>query len=139
MYNNYNPYMYQQQIPYQQQTQNSFPVTQPVTQAPMTNTNTINGRFVNDFNEIKADEIPMNGSKSVFIKGDLSEVAVKCWNNNGTIDTSIYQLKQEEQPKIDVFTRVDLELLEEKISKLETRFNRIEKSIKENIKWWIKI
>lgn len=49
-------------------------------------TNGINGRVVDNFDSISVNEVPMTGI-SVFPKTDLSEVVVKKWTPNGTIQT----------------------------------------------------
>lgn len=111
--------------PYNQQLYNNFPyqpyVQQPINQVANTNcipTSTLNGRFVGDFNEIKPDEIPMNGTQAVFVQNDLNKICLKKWSANGSIDTSIYELVQQKQP--NVFDSIDYDLLEKRISKLET-------------------
>ncbi|MCR5254612.1 MAG: hypothetical protein K6D96_01650 [Acetatifactor sp.] len=43
------------------------------------------GKIVNDFNEIMANDVPMNGSYAFFIKGDLSEVQARAWSPDGRI------------------------------------------------------
>lgn len=102
---------------------------------PISSMSTINGRFVNDFNEIRPDEISMSGTPSIFINNDLSQICVKKWLANGCIDTSIYELKQEENKKT-IFDSIDYELLEEKINKIDSSFSkridRLERLIKKN-------
>lgn len=109
---------------------NNQPISQPV--ADTHNVSMINGRFVNDFNDIKPDEIPMNGTKAVFIKNDLSSVCVKSWSANGTIDTSLFDLKEEKPATL--FNNIDYEILEDKLNKMDTlfskRIDRLEKLVK---------
>lgn len=50
----------------------------------------INGRPVDNLEEITAGEVPLNGSLAVFPKRDGSVVYVKSMNGNGTIDTKLY-------------------------------------------------
>lgn len=45
--------------------------------------NGMSGRYVNDFSEITANDVPMNGQGEVFVKNDLSEVQIRAWNANG--------------------------------------------------------
>jgi len=73
-----NPYV-QQMIPQPPQAQ--FPVNNP----------TLNGRMVADFSGINASEVPMDGSKAVFPKQDLSEICIKYWKADGTIETLRYK------------------------------------------------
>ena len=125
---NYQPYYNPYSQPY---VQNSQVYSQPIQQ--LNNTPSLNGRFVNDFNDIKPDEIPMNGTQSIFIKNDLSQICVKKWSANGCIDTDIYELKQEEN-KSNIFDNIDYEILENKINKMDVSFSkrldRLEKLMK---------
>lgn len=50
----------------------------------------INGRSVDNLEEITAQEVPMNGSLAIFPKKDGSIIYVKSTNGNGTIDTKYY-------------------------------------------------
>lgn len=43
----------------------------------------IAGRYVNDFNEITANDVPMNGSPAIFAKNDRSEIQMREWSPNG--------------------------------------------------------
>lgn len=49
------------------------------------------GRVVNDFAEITANDVPMNGSAAFFPKADGSELQVRSWAANGTIQTVVYR------------------------------------------------
>lgn len=51
----------------------------------------INGRIVQAVENINANEVPMDGSMAFFPKQDLSEIYVKGWNANGTINTIVYK------------------------------------------------
>lgn len=96
-----NPYMgnqYMQQIPryngmqYQQMQQ---PVYQnPVQQAPTQQQAAVPqliGRTVNSVDEITANDVPMNYPYAIFPKNDLSEVYLKSWTPNGTIQTITFK------------------------------------------------
>lgn len=49
------------------------------------------GRAVNDFSEIKADDVPMNGTPAIFIKNDMSEIEVRVWCKDGLIRPTSYK------------------------------------------------
>lgn len=49
------------------------------------------GRVVNDFSEITANDVPMNGNAAFFPKADGSELQVRSWSANGTIQTVVYK------------------------------------------------
>lgn len=50
------------------------------------------GRTVNNENEIRPDEVPMDGSVAFFPQADRSCIYAKYWNNNGLIDKRVYVL-----------------------------------------------
>lgn len=74
------PNAFQNQIPQNQQ----FPMNQQMVQ------NLLNGRTVNSIEEITANDVPMNVPYSIFPKNDLSQIYIKSWNANGTIQTIAY-------------------------------------------------
>lgn len=91
-----NPYM--DRMNFLQNYQQSL--QQPVAgmQMPLTNQQDmpqqpagINGRVVQTVENINANEVPMDGSMAFFPKQDLSEIYVKGWNANGTINTIVYK------------------------------------------------
>lgn len=62
------------------------------------------GRVVNSPDDIRASEIPMDGTVAVFPASDYSYVVLKAWNSNGSIQTEIYQhvnpnAEKQEDPK----------------------------------------
>lgn len=69
----------------------AYPTYMPTsTFQPNVQPSLINGRSVNNLEEITAQEVPMNGSLAVFPKKDGSIIYVKSTNGNGTIDTKKY-------------------------------------------------
>ena len=64
-------------------------------------------RFVNNFNEIQINEIPMDGKYALFAKSDMSEIQARAWNSNGTISVLEYSLKQ--APKTETTENVPQE------------------------------
>lgn len=50
----------------------------------------INGRSVDNIEEVTAGEVPLNGSLAIFPKKDGSVIYVKSMNANGIIDTKYY-------------------------------------------------
>lgn len=86
-----NPYMdrmnflqnYQQSLQQQPMQMNQQPIPQQIVG--------INGRIVQAVENINANEVPMDGSMAFFPKQDLSEIYVKGWNANGTINTIVYK------------------------------------------------
>lgn len=143
-----NPYM--DKMNFLQNYQQSL--QQPVAgmQMPLTNQQAmpqqiagVNGRIVQAVENINANEVPMDGSMAFFPKQDLSEIYVKGWNANGTINTIVYKpytapkdnqtvnsMANTENAKFtlsDESTQLFLnkfEELSEKIGQLEDRFDK---------------
>lgn len=103
----------------------------------------INGRVVQSVENINANEVPMDGSMAFFPRQDLSEIYVKGWNADGTINTIVYKpytapkdnqttnsMANTENAKFtlsDESTQLFLnkfEELSEKIGQLEDRFDK---------------
>lgn len=78
----YNPYM-RNQIVSPQQDMVRTPVVQP--------TMGITGRYVQDANQVTANEVPMDGNFAFFPKEDLSEIYAKCWSADGQIKTIAFK------------------------------------------------
>lgn len=143
-----NPYM--DRMNFLQNYQQSL--QQPVvgTQMPLANQQPmpqqiagINGRMVQAVENINANEVPMDGSMAFFPKQDMSEIYVKGWNADGTINTIVYKpyaapkdnqtvnsMVNTENAKFtlsDESTQLFLnkfEELSEKIGQLEDRFDK---------------
>lgn len=107
-----NPYM---RPPIQQPAPNLSQISQQQNPQPqMQRPTVLPGRFIENDNEVRPNEVPMDGSISVFPKRDLSAVILKSWNSNGTIDSVRYVLDIpiQEDPKPDsfqqeIFSRLD--------------------------------
>lgn len=79
--------MYQPQnyySPYFQQQQQIF------------NAPSLSGKMVNDFSEIMASDVPMDGRVALFPKNDYSEIHLKTWGRDGRINTIMYRPVQSE-------------------------------------------
>lgn len=80
----YNPMQNVQQRLLQEQMQ-----PQQVQQtAPMSG---IVGKMVGRIEDIAPQDVPMTGAPAFFPKQDLSEIYVKSWNSNGTLDTVVFK------------------------------------------------
>lgn len=84
--NSYQP-QYNQFSGYQQQ----FPQQQSMFQQ-----NNLAGRFVQNAEQIGVNDVPMNGTYSIFPKSDMTEIYAKSWDGNGNIQTLTYRLVQED-------------------------------------------
>lgn len=126
---------YQQSLQQQPVQMNQQPMPQQIAG--------INGRVVQAVENINANEVPMDGSMAFFPKQDMSEIYVKGWNADGTINTIVYKPYTEPggsnagNPTADIenakFTLSDestqlfmnkFEELSEKIGQLEDRFDK---------------
>lgn len=92
----------------------------------------ISGKYVNDFNEITASDIPMN-SPAIFAKNDRSEIQIREWNPNGQITTTLFKAVIEPQEKEIIpqpaFNPNEvLEPIIEKLAELEDKIDKIPKS-----------
>ena len=139
-------------MPYQQPMMNYTPNYGAYQYNPMANyqryqqpepTQGISGRVVQAVENINANEVPMDGSMAFFPKQDMSEIYVKGWNADGTINTIVYKpytapkdnqavnsMINTENAKFtlsDESTQLFLnkfEELSEKIGQLEDRFDK---------------
>lgn len=92
------------------------------------------GRVVNDFSEVKADDVPMNGTPAIFIKNDMSEIEVRVWGNDGLIHPTPYKPILEQKQQEDTNTpQMDFNALNEDVRALRedilARLDSIEKSV----------
>lgn len=138
-----NPYM--DRMSQLQQYQQNLQMQQPQFQGQPMQAPGIIGRVVNDFSEITANDVPMNGNAAFFPKADGSELQVRSWASNGTIQTIVYkpvleqnQAEAANTPQMDFNAlnedvralREDIkdvrEMLEKSISKTNTRAKKAE-------------
>lgn len=137
-YQNFNSQM---QNPYlerlnqlQQYQQQNMQMQQPQFPGQPAQSPGIIGRIVNDFSEITANDVPMNGNAAFFPKADGSELQVRSWSSNGTIQTVVYKPVFEQNgadgtntPQMDFNAlNEDVRALREEIS---ARFDRLEQSM----------
>lgn len=128
MTNQVYPMMYQQPNPYiermgnlqQFQHQLQMPVQQQPNQA-------IHSRFVDGFENITANDVPMNGG-ALFIKNDGSEIQVRQWNANGTISKTSYL------PQIDALDDNTVKLSTDDFASQINAFNDVLRGIQEDVK-----
>lgn len=137
-YQNFNPPM--QQNPYTerlnqlQQYQQNMQMQQPQFPGQTAQTPGIIGRIVNDFAEITANDVPMNGNAAFFPKSDGTELQVRSWTPNGTIQTVVYRPILEQNPSETTNTpQMDFNALNEDVRALRediiARLDRLEQSM----------
>lgn len=118
------PNTFQNQIPQNQQF--------PMNQQPVANP--LNGRIVNSIEEITANDVPMNVPYSIFPKNDLSQIYIKSWNANGTIQTIAYAPIQPENTEQSTnIPQTDFNSLNEDVralrQEISERFDKLESSM----------
>ena len=127
-----NPYI--DRMSQMQQYQQNMQMNQPQFQMQSPQPSGINGRVVNDFSEITASDVPMNGSAAFFPKSDGAEIQVRAWSPNGTIQTVIYRPVFEQNGSDGTNTpQMDFNALNEDVRALReeitARFDKLEQSI----------
>lgn len=83
---------------------------------------TIQGKVVDNPDMVRVSEVPFGGF-GVFPKGDLSEIYVKSWNNNGTTQINTYRPVQIEETQ-----EVKEESLSQKIDELNKKLDTLMKN-----------
>ena len=59
---------------------------------------TLPGKLISSMQDIKPNEIPFDGSPSIFPASDFSCIFVKAWGQDGNIQTVKYVPEQQQQP-----------------------------------------
>lgn len=131
-----NPYLqqrfYQQPQQYQQMQQIQQP-TQQIQQPQFQSQQLpqLIGRPVNQVEEITANDVPMNAPYALFPKSDLSEIYLKSWTANGTIQTIAFKPVQMNQADNSLRNQSELKigLTEDVTQALMSQFEELKKKI----------
>lgn len=137
IYQNFNPQInnpYLDRMNQLQQYQQSLQGTQMSLPNQQAQPQGIIGRVVNDFNEITANDVPMNGNAAFFPKADGSELQVRSWAANGTIQTVVYKpILEQNQADGTNIPQNDFTALNDGINafreEILSRLDNIEKSV----------
>lgn len=81
------------------------------------------GRIINNPNEIRPNEVPMDGTPSVFLLNDASGVLVKWWTADGQLHTQVFTPQMPEMASVGMPT-------DEFQKEVFDRFDKIEKQLK---------
>lgn len=127
-----NPYM--DRMNQLQQYQQNLQMPQPQFQSQPMQAPGIIGRVVNDFSEITANDVPMNGNAAFFPKADGSELQVRSWSSNGAIQTVVYKpVLEQNQAESANIPQMDFNALNEDVRALRediiARLDRLEQSM----------
>lgn len=138
-----NPYLqqrfYQQPQQYQQMQQLQQP-TQQIQQPQFQSQQLpqLIGRPVNQVEEITANDVPMNAPYALFPKSDLSEIYLKSWTANGTIQTIAFKPAQMNQADNSLRNQSELKIgltedvtqaLMSQFEELKNKIDRLEQSM----------
>ena len=155
-----NPYMngYQMQAPVYQppmqdrlaQLQNQYQAAVPQPQAMQIPQNTqqplqmqyiqqqqMTGRYVNDFSDITANDVPMDGRWAIFAKNDMSEIQARAWSPEGKIVPVVFKpvieennekAKENEKLKIDLSDETTQAFMK-RFDDISDRLEKVEKTI----------
>lgn len=94
----------------------------------------LNGKVVDDFNIITANDVPMDGNGAIFIKKDGSEIQLRNWAANGTIQTASYKpILAPQNSNADILSseseKLKIGLSDEATEAFMKRFDDIEKRL----------
>lgn len=114
---------YQATMP-QMYSQIPQPVQQPQTMAPQQPP--MVGRYVNDFSEVTANDVPMDGRSAVFVKADMSEIQTRAWSADGKIVPVTYKpVLVEQKENKEKQENLKFELSDESTKAFMERFDDI--------------
>lgn len=92
MNNIFNPVLQQQQQRLMQMEQMYPQFAQPqLVPQQQIQQQALNGRVIDDVNTVNANEVSMDGSIAVFPMRDMSRIYAKRWNQNGVIETVVFE------------------------------------------------
>lgn len=92
------------------------------------------GKIVNDFSELTANDVPMNGSAAFFPKADGSELQVRSWTANGTIQTVVYRpVHQESGAEGKNIPQMDFNALNEDVRALRDDIKGVREMIEKSM------
>lgn len=73
---------------------------------------------VGDASNVSPNDVPMDGNPAVFPKNDFTEIYVKSWTPNGTIQTIVYKPVQPENQSEATNPQMDFNALNEDVRAL---------------------
>jgi hypothetical protein len=114
-----------------QYQQNFQPQVQQVQQPPQVG---LNCRFVDDFNAIVANDVPMDGNGAIFVDRNGTEMQWRNWTPNGTIQTIVYKPIQPENQSEDAnIPQMDFNALNEDVRALREDIKSVRDMIEKSI------
>ena len=127
----YQPPMQDRLAQLQNQYQSAIPQNQPMlVQQPIQmqyiQQQQMIGRYVNDFSEVTANDVPMDGRSAVFVKSDMSEIQTRAWSADGKIVPVTYKpVLVEQKENKEKQENLKFELSDESTKAFMERFDDI--------------
>ena len=99
------------------------------------------GKMVGRIEDIAPQDVPMTGAPAFFPKQDLSEIYVKSWNSNGTLDTVVFKPvpmtdginPMDDGKKLEIGLSDDVTVaFMKRFDELESKISSIESSLTKN-------
>lgn len=123
--------------PYMQNMFPTYPQVQPMQTYQPSNppvNRTAFGRVVNSENDITPNEVPMDGSVSLFPLADYTKIFAKQWNPDGTIKTTVFvmEVPQGESSRTPTFEEEVFRRFDSIEKKLNSRGGKYHKSYNNN-------
>lgn len=133
----YPPYVYpnfqQQQIPMNNQMGYFTPqMQQQLTQIQPQSQPILNGKIVENIDNVKLTDVPMDGNSYYFPKADGTEIYSKRWLANGSTEVAVFKRVTEEQEELSKsqfnFNEMENNIME-KLNSIDERFAKLEKGL----------
>ena len=99
------------------------------------------GKMVGRIEDIAPQDVPMTGAPACSPKQDLSEIYVKAWNSNGTLDTVVFKpvpmtdgiSTMDGDKKLEIWLSDDVTVaFMKRFDELESKISSIESSLTKN-------
>lgn len=112
-----------------------YPMFNQPTNQPAFNPSGLSGRIVDDFGMITVNDVPMDGSPSVFVKRDNSEIQIRRWGNDGRIYNVSYlpqiEAKAEETTiSTDSVKQSEFDALAQRLEGIESKLDKLLRPVK---------
>lgn len=108
---------------------------QPVQTIPQQTPMGVLGRWVNDFNDIKPNEVPMDGTICFFPKTDYTCIYAKVWDQNGKLQNFVFvpETPTQTEPTI-VQNNEQIDKMMAKLDDIQSQLSRMNRHYKPNKK-----
>ena len=93
--------------------------------------NVLNGKIVENIDNVKLTDIPMDGNSFYFPKADGTEIYTKRWLANGSTEVAVYKrFLEESEEQTEKFNFGEMEgNIMDKLNAIDERISKIEKGL----------